>query len=62
VSIVRALGFGSELNHAKHRDAIRSTTLTCKVAGQDQDQYEDRSGKTHNLSIHKSAEEENQAA
>ena len=61
VSIVRALGFGSELNHVKNRDAIR-TTLTCKVAGQDQAQYKDRSGKTHNLSMHKAAEEENQAA
>jgi len=61
VSIVRALGFGSELNHVKNRDAIR-TTLTCKVAGQDQAKYKDRIGKTHNLSMHKAAEEEKQAA
>jgi len=61
VSIVRTLGFGSELNHVKNRDAIR-TTLTCKIAGQDEAQYKNRSGKTHNLSMHKAAEEENQAA
>jgi len=61
VSIVRALGFGSELNQVKNRDAIR-TTLTCKVTGQNQAKYKDRSGKTHNLSMHMVAEEEKQAA
>jgi hypothetical protein len=57
---VRAHGFGSALNHLKNRDAIRGTTLTCKVAGEEEDQYEDRSRSTHSLSMHKSAEDEDQ--
>ena len=58
VSIARAHGFGTSLNHVKDRDAIRGTPLTCEVASDGQHQYKDRSGSTHSLSMHKSADED----
>jgi hypothetical protein len=57
---VCAHGFGSALNYVKNRDAIRGTTLACKVAGEEQYQHKHRGGSTHSLLMHKSVEDKNQ--